>query len=46
MFRDNHPTHMDEKGQLKIPTDFKQEVDERYGSQFFITSIDNDRTQI
>ena len=46
MFRGNHPTRVDEKGRLKIPADFKREVDERYGSQFFITSIDGDRAQV
>ena len=39
MFRGNHPTRVDEKGRLKIPSDFKREVDERYGSQFFITTV-------
>ena len=46
MFRGNHPTRVDEKGRLKIPADFKREVDERYGSQFFITSLDGDRAQV
>ena len=46
MFRGNHPTRVDEKGRLKIPADFKREVDERYGSQFFITSMDGERAQV
>lgn len=46
MFRGNHPTRVDEKGRLKIPADFKREVDERYGSQFFITSLDGERAQV
>jgi MraZ protein len=45
MFRGNHPTRVDEKGRLKIPADFKRVVDERYGSQFFITSLDGERAQ-
>lgn len=46
MFRGNHPTRVDEKGRLKIPAEFKREVDEKYGSQFFITSIDGERAQV
>ena len=38
MFRGNHPTRVDEKGRLKLPADFKRLVEERYGTQFFITS--------
>jgi MraZ protein len=38
MFRGNHPTRVDEKGRLKLPAEFKRVVDERYGTQFYITS--------
>jgi MraZ protein len=38
MFRGNYPTRIDEKGRLKLPADFKREVDEKYGRQFYITS--------
>src|SRR5205814_4500477 len=40
MFRGNHPTRVDEKGRLKIPAEFKRVVDEKYGTQFYITSLD------
>jgi MraZ protein len=40
MFRGNHPTRVDEKGRLKIPADFKRLIDENYGTQFYVTSID------
>ena len=40
MFRGNHPTRVDEKGRLKIPAEFKRELDEKYGQQFYITSLD------
>lgn len=40
MFRGNFPTRVDEKGRLKVPADFKRVVDEKYGSQFYITSRD------
>ena len=40
MFRGNHPTRVDEKGRLKVPAEFKRVVDEKYGAQFYITSLD------
>jgi len=41
MFRGNYPTRMDEKGRLKVPADFKHELEERYGSaRFYVTSRD------
>ena len=38
MFRGNHPTRVDEKGRLKVPAEFKHEIEERYGAKFYITS--------
>jgi transcriptional regulator MraZ len=46
MFRGNYPTRVDEKGRLKVPADFKREVEERYGAQFYITSVDGKVAQI
>jgi MraZ protein len=46
MFRGNHPTRVDEKGRLKIPADFKRVIDEKYGQQFYITSLDGDVAQV
>jgi len=46
MFRGNHPARVDEKGRLKMPADFKRLVDEKYGSQFYITSKDGKRAEI
>lgn len=40
MFRGNYPTRVDEKGRIKVPADFKRLVDEKYGTQFYITSKD------
>jgi len=40
MFRGNHPTRVDEKGRLKVPAEFKRVIDEKYGNQFYITSLD------
>ncbi len=38
MFRGHHPTRVDEKGRFKIPAEYKREIDEKYGAQFYITS--------
>jgi MraZ protein len=40
MFRGNCPTRLDEKGRLKMPADFKREIDRSYDGQFYITSFD------
>jgi len=46
MFRGNHPTRVDEKGRLKIPAEFKRLIDEKYGTQFYITSLDGKVAQV
>jgi MraZ protein len=39
MLRGNSPTRTDEKGRLKVPADFKRDIDEGYESaRFYITS--------
>jgi MraZ protein len=40
MFRGSHITRVDEKGRLKLPAEFKRQIDEEYGRQFYITSRD------
>jgi MraZ protein len=46
MFRGNHPTRVDEKGRLKVPAEFKRVIDEKYNSQFYITSLDGKVAQL
>ncbi|HWX91432.1 MAG TPA: hypothetical protein VNY29_02275 [Terriglobales bacterium] len=46
MFRGNHPTRVDEKGRLKVPAEFKRVIDEKYSTQFYITSLDGRVAQI
>ena len=46
MFRGNHPTRVDEKGRLKVPSEFKRLMDEKYGTQFYITSLDGKVAQV
>ena len=40
MLRGHYPARIDDKGRLKIPVPFKQELEKSYGSQFCITSLD------
>jgi len=46
MFRGNHPTRVDDKGRLKVPAEFKRVIDDKYGTQFYITSLDGKSAQI
>ena len=46
MFRGNHPTRVDEKGRLKVPAEFKRVIDQKYGTQFYITSLDGKVAQL
>jgi MraZ protein len=46
MFRGNHPTRVDEKGRLKVPAEIKRLIDEKYGTQFYITSLDGKVAQV
>ena len=42
MFRGSAPTKIDDKGRLKIPTDFRRLLEERYGLDLFVTSVQGD----
>jgi MraZ protein len=48
MFRGHNTATVDEKGRLKIPTTFKDILDEKYGHHldFFVTSLDGDSVRI
>lgn len=48
MFRGNHPTRVDEKGRLKLPADFRSELEGgAEGKQvFYITSKDGERAEL
>jgi MraZ protein len=46
MFRGNHPAKVDEKGRLKLPAAFKQILDARNVTQFYITSADGKFAEI
>lgn len=40
MLRGNYPATMDTKGRLKIPTAFKTFLDQNFGPDFYVTSLD------
>ncbi len=39
MFRGSASTKIDDKGRLKIPSDFRRLLEERYGADLFVTSV-------
>lgn len=39
MLRGNQRTRIDEKGRLKIPAGFRTEIEDSWGSDFYVTSI-------
>lgn len=43
MFRGSTIATIDDKGRLKVPTDFRRFLEERYGREFFVTSVRGDR---
>ncbi len=45
-FRGGFLTQVDDKFRLKIPADFKRQVDEMYGPKFFVTSRDGVRAHV
>jgi len=46
MFTGNQPTRVDKKGRLKVPAAFKRVIDEKYGTEFYITSLDGKVAQV
>ena len=43
MLRGSALATIDEKGRLKVPTDFRRVLEERYGPEFFVTSVTGDQ---
>ncbi len=46
MFRGSQQAKVDEKGRLKLPSDFKKLVDAQNVTQFYITSMDGEFAEI
>ena len=38
-FRGSAPARLDEKGRLKVPTLFRQQIEEAFGQELFVTSL-------
>ena len=43
MLRGSTLATMDDKGRLKVPTDFRRVLEERYGPEFFVTSVTGEK---
>jgi MraZ protein len=39
MLRGNYTARMDDKGRLKVPTTFRRYIEEKYGQEFYVTSL-------
>jgi MraZ protein len=46
MLRGNHTARIDSKGRLKVPTLFRRHVEEKYGSDVFVTSLTGECVRI
>ena len=46
MFRGSARAKIDEKGRLKVPTDFRRVLKSQYGSSVFITTVDGKASMI
>jgi MraZ protein len=46
MFLGHQSTRVDEKGRLKLSSDFKSLIDEKLGPKFYITTLDAKRAQV
>lgn len=46
MFRGSAVATIDEKGRLKVPTDFRRQLEERWGAEVFVTSVQGDSARI
>ena len=46
MLRGNAPATIDEKGRLKIPSNFRAQIEESWGSDFYVTSLSGESVLI
>ena len=42
MLRGNYTARIDSKGRLKVPTAFRRYIEEKYGAEFYVTSLTGD----
>ena len=46
MLRGHYTARMDVKGRLKVPTAFRRFMEQKYGAEFYITSLTGDNVRI
>ncbi|MFQ5877894.1 MAG: division/cell wall cluster transcriptional repressor MraZ [Acidobacteriota bacterium] len=46
MLRGNSPAKVDDKGRIKIPTNFRKYIEERFGRDCFVTSLSGEYVRI
>lgn len=46
MLRGHHSASVDEKGRLKIPTPFRRIIEEKYGTEFYVTSLNGEHVRV
>jgi len=46
MLRGSTIATIDDKGRLKVPTDFRRLLEERYGPEFFVTSVTGEKALV
>jgi len=46
MLRGNYTARIDGKGRLKVPTQFRRLIDEKHGTEFYVTSLTGDNVQL
>ncbi|MEM1205344.1 MAG: division/cell wall cluster transcriptional repressor MraZ [Acidobacteriota bacterium] len=46
MFRGSSPAKIDGKGRLKVPTEFRRQLDETWGPEVFITSVSGESAHV
>jgi MraZ protein len=46
VLRGNHSAKIDDKGRLKVPSQFRAHIEEQYGTRLFVTSLSGDYVRI
>jgi len=46
VLRGNHTAKIDDKGRLKVPSQFRAYIEEQYGTRLFVTSLSGDYVRI
>ena len=46
MLRGNAPATIDDKGRLKVPATFRTEIEDSWGSDFYVTSLTGESVRI